>query len=241
MAGLLLARLRNRLLRIRLRGKNLHPLAHANLKALDQISRNQTAKSLRYVVLDLETTGLSLTRDRVVSLAAYRIVDGRILLGDVFNSLVSPGRDIPSSAVKIHGIMPSMVAGAPLFTDVFEQFLQFVGTDILVGYHVRFDLNFLNIYMRQNHGFPIQNLVLDAHPICRRVCFPGHLRSYAKRTGTNQDLDMVARHFGIEIQNRHTALGDALATAMIFQRILIAIEKSGPGRLKNLLAVSRGV
>ncbi len=122
MAGLLFARLRNRVLRTRLRGRNLHPLAHTNLKALDQISRNQNAKSLRYVVLDLETTGLSLTRDRVVSLAAYRIVDGRILLGDVFHSLVSPGRDIPSSAVKIHGIMPSMVASAPLFADVFEQF-----------------------------------------------------------------------------------------------------------------------
>jgi DNA polymerase III epsilon subunit-like protein len=77
--------------------------------------------------------------------------------------------------------------------------------------------------------------------MCRKVCFPSHLRSYAGRLRGNQDLDTVARHFRIEIQVRHTALGDALATAMIFQRILIEIEKSGPGRLKNLLAIGRNV
>ncbi len=241
MPGLLIARLRNRLIRVRLRGKNLHPLAEANLKALDQISRNQNARSLRYVIFDLETTGLSLSHDHVVSAAAYRVVDGRIALGDVFNSLVSPGRDIPSSAVKIHGIMPSMVNDAPSFAEVFEKFLAYLGTDILVGYHVRFDLHFLNVYMRQTHGFPVQNLVLDAQPMCRRVCYPSHLRPYAGRLKGNQDLDSVAKHFGIEIQERHTALGDALTTAMIFQRILFIIERTGPGQLKNMMAAGRRV
>jgi DNA polymerase III epsilon subunit-like protein len=130
-----------------------------------------------------------------------------------------------------------MVDDAPSFAEVFEKFLGYLGTDILVGYHVRFDLNFLNIYMRQNHGFPIQNLVLDAKSICRKVCYPMHLRSYAKRCGSNQDLDAVARRFGIEIQKRHTAVGDALATAEIFQRILVTMEKAGAGRLKNLLPI----
>jgi len=239
MTSLVLARWRNRLVKMRSRGKKLHPTAHTNLKALDHLGSKQNAKDLRYVIFDLETTGLSLNHDRVVSAAAYRVIDGRIALGDVFSSLVSPGRDIPSSAVKIHGIVPSMVDQAPSFAEVFEKFLGYLGTDILVGYHVRFDLHFLNIYMRQTHGFPVQNLVLDAQAMCRRVCFPAHLRSYAGRMKGNQNLDTVAKHFGIEIQERHTALGDALATAMIFQRILIEIEKSGPGQLKNLLAVGR--
>ncbi len=130
---------------------------------------------------------------------------------------------------------------APVFAEVFEKFLGYLGTDILVGYHVRFDLHFLNVYMRQTHGFPVQNLVLDAQSMCRKVCFPPHLRSYAGKLKGNQDLDTVAKHFGIEIQERHTALGDALATAMIFQRILDEIEKNGPGRLKNLLAIDRNV
>jgi len=241
MSRLLIARWRNRLVKIRIRRGKLHHLALTNLGALDHLAARQNARSLRYVIFDLETTGLSLNHDRVVSAAAYRVVDGRIALGDVFSSLVSPGRDIPSSAVKIHGIMPSMVDDAPSFDEVFEKFLDYLGTDILVGYHVRFDLHFLNVYMRQTHGFPVQNLVLDAQSMCRRVCFPPHLRSYAGRLKGNQDLDTVANHFGIEIPERHTALGDALATAMIFQRILIEIEKNGLGRLKNLLAVGRNV
>ena len=162
MSALILARWRNSLVKIRSRGKKLHPLAHTNLTALDHLNGRQNARSLRYVIFDLETTGLSLNHDRVVSAAAYRVVDGRIAIGDVFSSLVSPGRDIPSSAVKIHGIMPSMVDDAPSFAEVFEKFLDYLGTDILVGYHVRFDLHFLNVYMRQTHGFPVQNLVLDA-------------------------------------------------------------------------------
>ena len=241
MPRLLFARWRNRLVKIQSRGRELHPLARTNLKALDHLGARQNARSLRYVIFDLETTGLNLKQDRVVSAAAYRVVDGRIALGDVFSSLVSPGRDIPSSAVKIHGIMPSMVDDAPSFGEVFEKFLGYLGTDILVGYHVGFDLHFLNIYMRQAHGFPVQNLVLDAQSMCRRVCFPPHLRSYAGRLKGNQDLDTVAQHFGIEIQERHTALGDALATAMLFQRILLEIEKAGPGQLKNLLAVCRSL
>jgi len=241
MSRLFIARWQNRLVKLRFRDKELHPLARANLTALDHLSVRQDARSLRYVIFDLETTGLSLNHDRVVSAAAYRVVDGRIVLGDVFSSLVSPGRDIPPSAVKIHGIMPSMLDDAPKFAEVFEKFLGYLGTDILVGYHVRFDLHFLNVYMQQAHGFPVQNLVLDAQSMCRRICFPPHLRSYAGRFKGLQDLDSVARHFGIEIRERHTALGDALATAMIFQRILTEIEKNGPGWLKNLLAVSRSL
>jgi DNA polymerase-3 subunit epsilon len=241
MSRLLLARWRNRLVKMRIRREELNHLALTNLRALDHLVARQNARSLRYVIFDLETTGLSLDHDRVVSAAAYRVVDGRIALGDVFSSLVSPGRDIPSSAVMIHGIMPSMVDNAPSFDEVFEKFLDYLGTDILVGYHVRFDLHFLNVYMRQTHGFPVQNLVLDAQSMCRRVCFPPHLRSYAGRLKGDQDLDTVAKHFGIEIQERHTALGDALATAMIFQQILTEIEKNGSGRLKNLLAVSRSM
>ena len=239
MLDLTLARLRNRLIRNRLRGKELPSLAHDNLKALDHLDLKQRVKNLRYVILDLETTGLSPTRDQVVSMAAYRVVKGRILLGDIFSSLVNPDQTIPPSAVKIHGIVPSMVVRAPLFEEVFDQFLRYLGTDILVGCHAKFDLNFLNICMKQRYGFPLQNLVLDAMFMCRKVLFPSHLRSYLIRYKDNQDLDMVAKHFGIEIHERHTALGDALATAMIFQRILVELEKNGPAKLRNLISAAR--
>ncbi len=239
MLKLSIARIRNQWIRKRLQGRKLAPLAYENLHALDHLDLKQRAKSLRYVILDLETTGLSLTSDRVISLSAVRMVDGHILLGDVFSSLVNPGRSIPFSTIKIHGIMPSMVARAPALDEVFDQFLLYLGSDIIVGYHVRFDLFFLNKCMKRKYGMRMQNLALDAMFMCKKVIIPAHIRSYAGRSKGDQDLDSVAKHFGIEIPERHTALGDALATAMIFQRILADLEKSGPADLRSLLSAGR--
>jgi DNA polymerase-3 subunit epsilon len=219
--------------------KNLPSLARQNLSALDHLNLNQPLKSLRYVVFDLETTGLSPTSDQVISVAAFRVVEGRIRLGDVFSSLANPGRSIPNAAIKIHGILPSMVSDAPLAADVFNKFLGYLGTDILVGYHVGFDLHFLNKFMRQRYGYPLQNLVLDTQLMCRKIVFPLHLRSYTIRYKGDPDLDTVARHFGVDIFERHSALGDALATAMILQRILALLEKKGRRRLRNLLSFNR--
>jgi DNA polymerase III epsilon subunit family exonuclease len=238
---LLFARLRNRLLRARLRKKSLNPVARKNLTALNHLNRKQNALKLRCVVLDMETTGLDLTSDRVVSMAAMRIVNGRIPFGDIFTSLVSPGRDIPPSAVKIHGIVPSMVADAPHFTQVFDRFLHFLGTDVLAGFQIGFDLHFLNQFMRRTYGFRLQNLVLDVQLMCRKTLFSAHLGSYAVRFKDNPDLDTMAKHFGIEIYERHTATGDALATAMILQRILSEAEKTGKGQLRNFIYSAIGI
>ena len=239
MVSLSTCRRRNRRIRERLQGKELDPMARTNLSALDHLDLNKSAKSLRYVVLDLETTGLDLSSDRVISAAAFQVVEGRIPLGDVFSSLVNPVRAIPSASIKIHGIVPSMVAQAPSSAEVFDQFLRFLGTDILVGYHTRFDLHFLNVHMQQHYGFPLQNLVLDVQSMCRKIVFPSYLRSCSIKFSGNQDLDLMARHFGIEVYERHTALGDALATAMIFQHLLEELEKKGPGLLRDLLTTGK--
>jgi DNA polymerase-3 subunit epsilon len=230
--------MRNHWIRNRLRGRKPHPPADKNLTALDHLNLKQKAKSLRYVALDLETTGLDHSRDRIVSIAAFRVVEGRIPLGDVFNSLVNPGRTIPSSAIKIHGIVPSMVTGAASFAEVFDHFLRYLGTDILVGYNVQFDMTFLNSFMKQRYGFSLQNLALDVSLMCRKIVTPQLIGSYTRRSKGNPSLDAVAKHFDIDIVQRHTALGDALATAMIFQRILAELEEKGSGRLRNLLSVS---
>ena len=233
MFRLLRAQLHNRWIRYRLREKNLPSLARQNLSALDHLNLNQPLKSLRCVAFDLETTGLSSARDQVVSVAAFRIAEGRIRLGDVFNSLVNPNRSIPVAAIKIHGILPSMVSDSPGAADVFDKFLGYLGTDILVGYHVGFDLRFLNKFMRHRYGFPLQNLVLDIRLMCRKIVFPFQLRYKG-----DPDLDTVAGLFGVDTFERHSAIGDALSTAMIFQRIVAQLERRGRKKLKNLLSFS---
>lgn len=236
---LFLSRVRNRWMRARLKGKQLHPLAQNNLTALDHLNPSRKARSCRYVVVDLETTGLNLTHDRVLSVGAVRILEGRIRLCDMFNELVNPGRDIPPTSVKIHGIVPADVANARPAWEIFDDFLAFLGVDIIVAHHATFDLHFLNRVMRQTHGFPLQNLVLDTVSMCRAIAFPPHRYPYGINLNhTSYSLESVAKHFGIQIHERHTALGDALATAMIFQRILARLEKGGPGLLRTLIKVA---
>ncbi len=222
-----------------MKGKGLQPVAQTNLTALDHLKLSRKARSYRYVVFDLETTGLNLRHDRVVSIGAFGVVDGHVRLGDMFNELVNPGRDIPPASIKVHGIVPDMVAEARAVEEVFDDFLAFLGVDILVAHHAFFDLRFIDKAMRRRHAFPLQNLVLDTVAMCRAIAFPPHRYPY----GINLDdrrysLDALAKHFGIEVQQRHTALGDALATAMIFQRILARLEKRGPGQLHNLVDVA---
>lgn len=239
MFKLAMFRWRNRWIRHRLQGRDIAPVARENLSALDHLDLAQNARDLRYVILDLETTGLSLNHDKVVSLSATRVVDGRIQLGDSFNTLVNPERTIPVPAIKVHGIMPSMIARAPSLDEIMDKFLQYLGSDILVGYHARFDLSFLNSCMKRKYGFRLQNLVLDVMFMFRNIIIPAQIKNCAYRSKREQCLDETAKHLDIEIPDRHTASGDAMATAMMFQRILAELEKNGPAKLRNLISAAR--
>ena len=232
---LLFARLRNRWTCLRYRNRKLDPAARRNLNALAHLDQSRPAKSYRYAVVDVETTGFDLRRDRILSLAAVRIFDGRILLGQTFNEVVNPGRDIPQASIKLHGIFPSQVANARTEEEVFSDFLDFLGKDILVAHHAAFDLNFLNKIMTGKYGFSLQNLTLDTETLFREIVdLPRLPPSRAARYQTGYSLDTIADHFDIEIQDRHTAIGDAIVTAMIFQRILARLN-SGSDPVNRLV------
>ena len=189
------------------------------------------------MVVDLETTGMDPHKDRVVSVGAFRVVGGRVRLGEVFSELVNPGRDIPPESIKVHAIVPGMTRDARPAWEVFDDFLEFLGDDILVAHHARFDLFFINWVMRQRYGFRLQNLVVDTVLMCRNALLepdPYGVRRGAKRCG----LDTLVERYGIELPERHTALGDALATALILQRLLPELARAGWSTLKELVDVA---
>lgn len=229
-----LARARNRWLRFRLRGRNLDPRALVNLGALDNLRLDDPARSHRFVVVDLETTGLDPDRDRVVSVGAFRMVGGRVRLGEVFCELCNPGRDIPVESIKVHAIVPDMIHQARPAWEVFLDFLGFLGHDILVAHYAPFDVYFMNRVMKGQFGFPLQNLVLDTVELCRTLMLkPDPYGVYLdfRKCG----LDALAELFEVEVPERHTALGDALATALIFQRFLQKLESQGRGSLREMI------
>jgi len=232
------ARLKNKLLRARLGSRELPPAATANLEALDHLDPSRPAREFRYTFLDLETTGLNPDEDRVVSVGAVRMVGGRVRLGEVFSELVNPGRGIPVESIRIHGITPAQVAGARPAWEVFEDFLTWLGSDILVAHYARFELHFINYTMHRLYGFPLQNLVLDTVIMTERVVLPSDPYGIGRHK-SERTLDSLARRFAISRAARHTALGDALLTAQLFQRMLALMRKKGPPTLAQLMRAAR--
>lgn len=248
MGQLFTARILNRLLRLRI-GKRSHaPVASVNLSALNDFDGSRPARQYSYTVVDIETTGLDLKRSRILSIGAFKIIAGQIHLGRMFDQLVNPGRDISPTSITVHGIVPAMVATAPGGPEALDAFLKYLGRDILVAHNARFDLNFLNRLMQASHGFPLQNLTIDTLPLCENLLLPKLFRPMPRqakllgRGATNpalhqnrKSLEEIAHILGIKVHQRHTAVGDALATAMIFQRGLATLEQRSWGRLKDLV------
>ncbi|PKU22224.1 DNA polymerase III subunit epsilon [Telmatospirillum siberiense] len=174
-------------------------------------------RSLTYVVFDTETTGLKPTQgDQVVSLAAVRVVNGRILTGETFNRVVNPGRPIPAESVKFHGITDEMVEGKPPLTVVLPQFKAYAADAVLIAHNAAFDLKFIR--MREAEcGVVFDNRVLDTML----------LSAYVDGTPENQSLDAIAERYGITVTDRHTALGDSLVTAAILLRLIDGLEAKG--------------
>ena len=188
-------------------------------------------KSLSFIVFDTETTGLSPRNgDEIVQIAGLRVVNGRILTGEAFDSLVNPGRPIPPASTKVHGITDAMVADAPDIKAAGRAFFDYCDGAILIAHNAPFDIAFLRL-KEPAIGREFRQPYLCT--VLLSAALFGH-------TG-NHTLDALAQRFGIEIPEklRHTALGDATATAEIFIRMLDVMEGAGIVTLQDALDASQ--
>ncbi len=187
-------------------------------------------KSLTYVVFDTETTGLfPRDGDRIVQIAGVRIVNGRLIKGEVFDTLVNPERRIPQAATRIHGIDDTAVMDAPTIKSVLPRFHAFIDDAVLVAHNAAFDIAFLHQAATPEHPLP-------AYPVLDTVL----LSAYLFGQGTRLTLDALAQRFGISIKalDRHSALGDSMATAQVFLHLLDMLDGRGVTRLDQAQVVS---
>lgn len=192
---------------------------------------NLKLQRLSYVIFDTETTGLRPEAgDEIVSIAAIRMTEGGIDEEGIFSRLVDPGRKIPRRSTRIHGITDAMVGGAPDIVSVLQEFREFVGDDVLVAHHAAFDMSFLHL-KEVVTGEVIGNVVLDTLL----------LSIFLDRLSHDHSLEGLAERAGVEIQDRHTALGDAMATAKIFRRMIPRLAEQGILSLQHALEVSREI
>lgn len=173
---------------------------------------------LVFTVVDCETTGLHVVNgDRLVAVAAVRVDGARVRTEDTFDRLTNPGMPIPEVSREIHGISDDMVAGAPAPTDVVAAFSRYAADSVLVGHHLGFDLGFLDpVAKRASAALPryhLDTMLLSA------VLFT--------TPDVHHGLDALCGRLGVPIIGRHTALGDALATAEVLVRMMPMLRERG--------------
>lgn len=193
---------------------------------LHEIVTGETGQDFHadFVVFDIETTGFSPVKNKIIEIGAVKVSDGQIT--ERFSSFVNPDVPIPFEIEKLTGINDSMVINAPFIETVLPEFLEFCGNAVLVAHNANFDMSFIKENAR-NQGIRREFTYVDTVGIARIL-----LPHQAKHT-----LDAVAKTLNISLENHHRAVDDAEATAEIFVKFIVMLTSKGMDTLAKVNAM----
>ncbi|MGQ7960630.1 3'-5' exonuclease [Pseudomonas sp. SP16.1] len=181
----------------------------------------------RFVVLDLETSGLNLRRDQVLSIGAVVIENGAIDLSQQFECTLQRDGHEAGVSTLIHGIAPSAIANGEEPVEALLNFMEFVGDSPLLAFHAEFDRRMLARALKQSLGYRLQHAFFDVAELAPLLCPKAKL--------TQAGLDAWTRHFGLQVQQRHHASADALVTAELALILFSKARQQGLDSLPTLL------
>ena len=159
----------------------------------------------RWVVLDLETTGLNMNKDRVLSIGAVVIEDGAIDFGQQFERTLQCADMKVAPSILIHGLAPSTIAAGSDPASALLELMEFVGDSPVLAFHAPFDQHMLGRALKDHLGYKLQHTCRDVADIAPLLCPQAHIRE----AGLDEWIDW----FKLEVFERHNASADALATA----------------------------
>ena len=159
------------------------------------------------VVLDVETTGLDYTRERIIEFAAVKLEDGKIV--DTFETLINPHQHIRKSSQAIHGISEEDLEGAPEEEEIYPKIFEFLEGATIVAHNAIFDFSFLNRASKRLYSKPLENNYVDTQMMFKEV-YPQY---------ESCGLDSLVSVFGANNEHRHRAMGDAMALAECYPKL----------------------
>lgn len=190
-----------------------------------------TADMVRFVVVDCETTGLNVKQDSIVTIGAISVQNGQILLDDQFEVMLKVAYN--TAAVTVHGITRETAEQEGIEeAEALLALLAFLRDGVIVGHHIRFDIDMLSESCLRCFGFGMKNRWLDTMDLTLHLEDAGCLGQQGERKDFS--LDGLCRRFSIIPHGRHTAGGDAFITAQIFLKLLKLANQAGRTTLKLL-------
>ena len=187
-------------------------------------------RSVRFVLLDSETTGLDPRKDRIISIGAVVVEDNEIRLDDSFEALLKVA--VNTSAVTVHGITREESLRGVDEPEALLQFLAYLKDGVIVGHHIAHDVECFNVACERHFGFRIRNRSLDTMALTLHLERDG---AFAGEEPISQfSLDALCERFGVVPHDRHTAPGDAFLTAQVFLRLLRLAAKHGRSTLDQV-------
>ncbi|MEY3200503.1 MAG: hypothetical protein RIR70_53 [Pseudomonadota bacterium] len=200
-------------------------------KASRRVDLTAPLSQSRLVVVDVESSGLDLHADRLISIGAVAIEGARIVLADSFDVVLRQDAASSRDNILIHGIGGSAQQSGMAPTAALLDFLEYVGSAPLLAFHAPFDQGMVDKALRDTLQLRFNHEWADLAPIARAAC-PQAPARFAS-------LDDWTAHFCIDNIARHSALGDALASAQLFLALIPALRSKNLHTFRALQDLSR--
>lgn len=165
------------------------------------------SENLVEIVLDVETTGLDYTRERIIEFAAVKLVNGEIT--ESFDTLINPHQHIRKSSQAIHGISEEDLEGAPEEEEIYPKIFEFIGDAPIIAHNAIFDFSFLNRTSKRLYSKPLENRYIDTQQMFKEV--------YPQLDSCG--LEALMNTFNVEFSTRHRALADAEGLAKCYPKL----------------------
>ena len=201
-------------------------------RALQAFDPDTPIEATRWCVVDVETSGLEVRRDRLLSIGAVRVESQRIVIGNAFHRLLRQASASSVANILVHRISGTAQREGDDPAEVLLAFLEWVGHAPLVGFHAPFDATMIARALRSVLGVQWKNPWLDLAVLAPAL--------YPDVRSPQQSLDDWLARFNIIAMQRHDALADALATAQLLQVMIARATALGMTQSRALLAFAAG-